>query len=241
MTSDILQHQQATALPFLSQPEALPGPLPLIKPAQPQLSGTGLKLSLQAAINVLTRAHMMIERAEQTINAQADRIEQLEKLVTIDEVTGLLNRRGFFQAFVREVGRVNRDLDEGGILVMIDVDNFNTINRIYGPDAGDMCLRVVRHALISDIRKMDIAARLGADEFVLLMAGTDKERAAGRIQKLAMNLNNLSFIWHGAEICLSASIGMKSYGRGDQAETIFKAAGQDLSRSKEQRKRYATL
>lgn len=192
--------------------------------------------SMGATLALLKQAHDMIDHAEQVIFDQQKRIHQLEKVATTDELTGILNRRGFYDAFKGEVERCNRGLIDGGLLVIIDLDNFKNINDTYGHAAGDAALRLVSHMLQNEIRAMDAVARLGGDEFVLLLSHTNKTEAAARAQNIGWKLNNLSLAWCGHEIPVRASLGLKEYCAGDTTEQIFTAADAGLYQQKEIRK-----
>lgn len=185
---------------------------------------------------LLHYAHLMLECAAKTVSEQAARIAHLEMLATTDELSGLKNRRGFIEAFRAELDRCVRGLSAGGLLVLIDLDNFKAINDTHGHAAGDACIRLVAASLAGDVRLMDTAARLGGDEFVLLLSNTTREKAAGRAQQLAWRLNNLSLAWEGDVIQVRASLGLKSYGPGDSADDIFRAADDDLYERKEARR-----
>lgn len=149
------------------------------------------------------------------------RIQILENLAMIDEVTGLLNRAGFESAFAREIGRIERNVDSGGLLILIDIDNFRTINDLYGAQAGDNGLRLVAKTLMRDCRPMDTCARLSGDEFVLLLSGATRDVALTRAQDIIRRLNGLSLIWYGAEIPLRASLALKDYRAGDNMDHIL--------------------
>jgi diguanylate cyclase (GGDEF)-like protein len=204
--------------------------------ARHEVEKDGWQRTMGATVALLRKAQAMIEHAEGLLCARENRIRELEDLSTTDELTGLLNRRGFFEVFIRETGRAARKVNKGGILILVDIDNFHAVNKLYGQEAGDTCLRVIAHALKNEIRPMDAAARLGADEFVVLFSNTDRDHAIERVQHLALRLNNLSFIWHGAEICTSASLGIKHYGEGDRSDEIFRAADRHLQRNKQEKK-----
>jgi diguanylate cyclase (GGDEF)-like protein len=189
-----------------------------------------------AILELLKSASHIIRRAEDTIARQESRIATLESVATTDELTGIKNRRGFLETFDRELDRVNRGLSEGGMVVLIDLDNFKPINDIYGHPAGDAALKLVASTLAADIRRMDVAARLGGDEFVLLFSNTTRSKVASRVQKLVWMLNHLSLIWYGTEIPVRASIGLKEFTKGDTMDRIFSAADVSLYDNKRRRK-----
>ncbi len=182
------------------------------------------------------RLQRQLDQARATILRHETRIAQLETLSTTDELTGLQNRRGFFRDFETELDRCGRGLSPGGLLVLIDLDNFKAINDTYGHAAGDACLRLVGRTLEETIRPMDSAARFGGDEFILLLSGAGKKSAADRIQKVAWTLNRLTLAWQGGEIAIHASVGIQEYGPGACAESIFRDADLAMYAKKKQRR-----
>ncbi len=185
---------------------------------------------------LLKAAYRAIARSEKTIAAQQKRIEGLESLLTTDEMTGITNRRGFFEALNREMDRVNRDLNEGGLLIMIDLDNFKAINDTHGHQAGDACLKAVADFLMGEVRAMDTAARLGGDEFILLFPRTNREKAMKRAQNMALRLNALTAQWNGQTIPITASVGLRNFIAGDRIEDILESADSEMYEQKQERK-----
>lgn len=176
---------------------------------------------VNAAVSLLKQAHNMIIRAEDTIARQDTRIAALEDMMLTDEVSGLYNRRGFCGAFQRELGLCERGLSKGGLLISVEIDNYNVIRNDHGTMAADACIRLAARALESDIRIMDVAARAGADEFILLFSNTGKKEAAGRIQDLGWRLNNLSLAWYGEIIPVRAGLSLRAYGPGSKIQSFF--------------------
>jgi len=168
--------------------------------------------------------------------AKSNRIHNLEQLVTTDELTKLTNRRGFFDHFEKEIDRTNRGQNNGGVLILIDMDNFKSINDTYGHDAGDMALKMVAQTLQAHIRKMDQAARLGGDEFIVSFANADAVASVDRVQKLARKLNSLTLKYEGYRIPVRASLGIQAYKKGDSVDSIFKNADTNMYAAKKERK-----
>lgn len=220
MTADSLQQKRICAITPSTAPSC----------AENWWHGMGAVLAL------LRQTHAMILNAEARLEEQERRIALLENLATTDELTGLMNRRGFYQTFTQELDRAARGLSAGGLLVLVDLDNFKTINDVHGHLAGDAALRLVARSLQHDIRTMDAAARLGGDEFVLLLSGADRKETAQRAQMLAWRLNHLSLTWQGEEIPVHASLGLKNYKGGDQPDRIFNEADQTLYAAKRRKK-----
>ncbi|MBU6235431.1 MAG: GGDEF domain-containing protein [Alphaproteobacteria bacterium] len=180
------------------------------------------------ALDMLRESNSALDEAHRQLATQRTRIEHLEALATTDELTGLVNRRGFVEAFDRELDRTTRGLTKGGLLLMIDLDNFKIINDTHGHAAGDAALRLVAETLKATIRRMDLAARLGGDEFVLLFSNADVMAAVDRAQQLAMRLNSLSLRWKGEKISIRASIGMRAYAGGDTVDGVLHSADSSM-------------
>lgn len=203
---------------------------------QRDLERDGWWRTMSASIALIRCAQLRLSAAEAKLAAQEKRITQLEQQVTIDELTGLMNRRGFFDAFVRETDRMKRGHNGGGLLILVDLDNFKMINDTYGHQAGDAALRLVAKTLTANSRAMDACARFGGDEFVLLLVNTERDRALVRAQNLIKQLNSLSLVWYGAELPIRASLGLKDYTLADSIEDMFGAADDRLYASKRSNK-----
>jgi diguanylate cyclase (GGDEF)-like protein len=174
-----------------------------------------------------------LDNARQDIRAKQSRITELENLVTTDELTGLTNRRGFYDFAEKELDRVNRGQSKGGVIVMIDLDNFKQINDTHGHHAGDAALQLIAQCLSSYIRKMDMAARLGGDEFAVILSDTCKDICLDRVQKLARKLNRLILKYNGYRIPVRASLGVQNYAKGNRLETILGQADAKMYEAKE--------
>ena len=182
--------------------------------------------------NLLKTAYQMLEKADMDLKAKDQRIRSLENIITKDELTGLTNRRGFYEEFTKEIELTNRGLNKGGVIIMIDLDYFKNINDNFGHLAGDEALKIVGLFLQNTVRKMDIAARVGGDEFILLLSNTNITKSLKRTKKLGHDLNNLSFEWQGKIINIRASLGLKEYGAGDTIKTVIEAADQGMYKDK---------
>lgn len=192
---------------------------------------------VNTALNALDHTRTALNDAEAKLQQQKSRISRLEELATTDELTGLANRRGFMTYFQKELDKTNRGLNRGGLLIMIDLDSFKSINDTYGHNAGDEALKLVSRHLIRAIRTMDVAARLGGDEFVLLLSHADKQCAYERAQSLALKLNSLILHFQGHAIPVRASIGVKSYTLGDDMRAVLDSADRTMYRAKSQRQK----
>lgn len=189
---------------------------------------------------LLKTAYLKLKKAEQELHQKNKRIADLERILTIDELTGLNNRRGFYQSFESELDRVSRGQNQGGLLIMVDLDRFKAINDTYGHAAGDEALRVVGNFLKSNVRNMDCAARLGGDEFVLMLSNTSIAKAMDRARAIGQELNTLRFDWNGAEIKIFGSLGLQEFSKEDRIETIMALADAGMYDNKEERRKIAS-
>ncbi|MFQ6017031.1 MAG: GGDEF domain-containing protein [Kiloniellaceae bacterium] len=173
-------------------------------------------------------------QAEQSLAIQRARIRYLESLSITDELTGLLNRRGFRLELNRALAGARRR-KETGLLLLCDLDHFKAINDSYGHMTGDAVLRAVAGLLLSRTRRSDYVARLGGDEFAVLMTHSTEAQAERRVATLARLINSLVVERDGHGIPISASIGFEGYHENSQPETLLFLADRALYRTKRPR------
>ena len=188
--------------------------------AQRDLQGIG-KDKTQAAAALLRRAQDRMDVVEKQLAAQSHRIRHLENNLMIDELTGLYNHHGLQRALGREIARVRRNKSKNGLLLFIEIDNLLRIGQQHGREAVRACLKLVAQALQGEVRTMDIAARNGQEQFVLVFPDTQRDQAIQRVQKLALRMNNMSFIWNMEEVSINTSLHVKAYKAEDTAEDLI--------------------
>ena len=117
-------------------------------------------------------------------------IDALVDLSSRDALTGLANRRSFDLALAREIDRVARS-GEPALLLALDVDHFKRVNDTWGHAAGDLVLKAVASALIDSVRPMDLVARVGGEEFAIILPNcgsafgqTVAERVRRRVERM---------------------------------------------------------
>ncbi|WP_426236213.1 putative bifunctional diguanylate cyclase/phosphodiesterase [Pseudomonas sp. TWP3-2] len=135
--------------------------------------------------------------------------QQLEFQAVTDPLTGLLNRRGFYQTVENLLLRGER-ADSSWVLMYLDLDGFKRVNDSLGHDAGDRVLRWVSEQLKACLRPFDILARMGGDEFTALLDLEFPEQAAKIAEKLIERVSICQQI-EGMDIALGASIGIATY------------------------------
>jgi diguanylate cyclase (GGDEF)-like protein len=138
-----------------------------------------------------------------------------------DALTGAANRRSFFESALIEIDRMHR-YKHAFSLAYIDLDDFKGLNDTMGHDTGDLVLRTVASTIIKNIRSTDIFARIGGDEFVLLLSETGIEQAQAVVDKLHAALDERM---NRARWPVSFSIGVMTFIRSPSSvdELIKKA------------------
>ena len=135
--------------------------------------------------------------------------QQLEFQAVTDPLTGLLNRRGFYQAVESTLQRSERN-DHALVLLYLDLDGFKRVNDSLGHDAGDRVLRWVSEQMQACLRSGDILGRMGGDEFTALLELEFAEQAAKIAEKLIERVSICQQI-EGLDVMLGVSIGIATF------------------------------
>ena len=122
---------------------------------------------------------------------------------------------------------------------MVDIDHFKSINDAYGHDAGDMVLREVARSLKETSRKEDIAARIGGEEFVMILPDSPAEAALGCAERLRKAVEGLVF--RGIDRTITASFGISLFLPTDGEDSFLKRADNALYEAKESGRNRAVL
>ncbi len=133
-------------------------------------------------------------------------VGELERIVDRDTLTPLFNRRYFINALIKRKALLQRS-DEPCALLFVDVDGLKLINDAHGHGAGDFALIEVAERLKANIRGSDIAARMGGDEFALLLDQVDEATARERGDQLCRVIEEKPADYQGTPIKLSISVG----------------------------------
>jgi diguanylate cyclase (GGDEF)-like protein/PAS domain S-box-containing protein len=133
--------------------------------------------------------------------------EILEDRAIHDELTGILNRRGFTELAKMELVRAHR-YGRPFSLILFDLDHLKRVNDTFGHAAGDLAIKAVVNCCLKSIRETDTLGRWGGDEFVLLLPESDQKAAIRVAERLQESISNCSFILNGEPVKLTASIGV---------------------------------
>jgi diguanylate cyclase (GGDEF)-like protein len=147
-----------------------------------------------------------------------------------DELTDLANRRRFMEVLQHEVARAAR-FDQPLALVLFDLDYFKQINDKYGHQVGDEVLRATAAVIRGRVRETDLPARVGGEEFGVILSGTDVSGATALAENLRLDLTQLVDVL-GPESPVTASFGVAEIRRGGSAEFLIGSADRALYRAK---------
>ena len=153
-----------------------------------------------------------------------DLYQQLEKQAVTDALTGLLNRRGFYQAVEGMLVRTEQP-DKCLVVLYMDLDGFKQINDSLGHDAGDQVLLWVADQLKDCLRPYDVLARMGGDEFTVVVDGLDYPEQAAKIAEKLIDRVSVRKRIEGVDITLGASVGIATFPEcGANLDGLLRAA-----------------
>jgi diguanylate cyclase (GGDEF)-like protein len=147
-----------------------------------------------------------------------------------DELTDLANRRRFMEVLHQEVARAAR-FEQPLALVLFDLDYFKQINDQYGHQMGDEVLRATAAVIRGRVRETDLPARVGGEEFGVILSGTDVQGATALAENLRIDLTQFVDVL-GPDSPVTASFGVAEIGRGGSAEFLIGSADRALYRAK---------
>lgn len=159
--------------------------------------------------------------------------DEMHRLASTDAMTGLSNRRSGMLRLAQlqaEAAASGQPLTIG----FLDVDHFKSINDTYGHDIGDQVLVAVSRVLAESVRSIDDAARMGGEEFMLLLPGVDSEAALARMEAIRERLTQIQLRAAAPGLNVTASIGVAQWGRQDNdAVSLLRRADQAMYTAKQ--------
>lgn len=175
-----------------------------------------------------------LQSLQATLEARRQELEALNRRLDheamTDALTGLPNRRRFDRVLGGLLAQVDTDALGGGFtLALLDVDHFKAINDRFGHAAGDRVLETLARLLHDTLRGDDLAARIGGEEFVLLMPNTSPEDARCPLERLRTRVQQHQ--WQGIPVTLS--IGLAGHRPGDTAAGLLERADRALYAAKQ--------
>ena len=179
---------------------------------------------------VASNANLKSELAssQEALASQRSQIEALRTAVRIDSLTQLANRAYFDEKLTEMVKLRQRYDDEPFSLMMIDLDNFKTINDSKGHPAGDRILKGVATKIKATLRGSDFLARFGGDEFALILIKTERKAAEEVAWKLCSEVRGSRFLLDAEAMTMTLSIGLTEAHKHDTEESLLKRADDAL-------------
>jgi diguanylate cyclase (GGDEF)-like protein len=156
--------------------------------------------------------------------------ENLKKMATTDNLTGIYNRHKFEEMFEIEIDRVLR-YESPLTLIMLDIDHFKMVNDTYGHDVGDKVIKNIVAVVNKNIRTTDIFVRWGGEEFIILCPQTDSLNAATLAEKLRGAIEKSTLDKVGNITC---SFGVTSYVKKESKNSFIKRLDSALYRAKDE-------
>jgi len=170
---------------------------------------------------------------QEDITEQKRLQEELEKLATIDGLTGAFNRSHFMNLFTHELKRTRR-YDQDLSILAFDLDFFKDVNDTYGHHGGDLVLQAFTEAVKGELRETDFLGRLGGEEFCVVLVQTGKDGALLLAERLRLVIEAMRVPCDGELIKVTVSIGVTEWFEGDlETEHILKRADKALYAAKE--------
>ncbi|MGE4278596.1 MAG: diguanylate cyclase [Magnetospirillum sp.] len=151
-------------------------------------------------------------------NEQIANHERILRLSRTDSLTGLFNRRAFFEEIARRFQRLSRE-HKPATLIYVDLDNFKAVNDVHGHQTGDQALMAVRDLLLHHTRPTDLVARLGGDEFAIWLEAAEQNIAIKRCEGMLAASSSLAHFSGSADKPLHMSLGVAVHA-GESGETL---------------------
>ncbi len=156
----------------------------------------------------------------------------IEKVSKTDDLTGLPNRRGLMEYLEREISRAIRQ-KETFCFAICDLDNFKLINDNFSHQVGDIVLMAISRTFQDLIRKVDIVARFGGEEFIFVFPNTSLENAQKVCEKIRKTIEETEFVVHDKPIKVTLTFGITQFSPQKNFEQLLQEADKALYKGKE--------
>jgi diguanylate cyclase len=176
-------------------------------------------------------ARTELDSTREQLNQMHAELERAQQLAVSDPLTGLPNRRALDSVLAREIARARRHRTELCIAVL-DVDHFKRINDAHGHDVGDLALKHLADTIKGAVREVDVLARLGGEEFVLVLPDTPLVGAEFTMNRLLRTTQGAPLALDSKQITVAFSAGLAQWHAEEGVEAIIKRADQAMYRAK---------
>ncbi len=218
--------EEALSLPFAGKKSKLPDRIAMLGIPENELTEP-----------VILAISALFEKMDDTtleLSQTKEQLKELESLVDVDTLAPIPNRRAFMRRLQWVISMLERYSHPSSI-VYFDLNGFKQINDTYGHAAGDMAIRHVAEVLTNAKRESDFMARMGGDEFAVLMYFADEKIAERRAKEIASKIASTPFMFNGQPLYITASVGFHPIRKGEDAESALHAADQSMFEDKRNR------
>lgn len=215
--------KQKPAKPAIKIKTATPRSLPRPRQGRKSSSADAPKAHQEPRRAIAIRLAAEVERLAAELEASRGRIGELEARIDVDPLTETLNRRGFERELKRSLAYVKR-YGASAVLIYLDLDDFKPVNDRHGHAAGDAVLKTIAAALVRRVRASDVVARIGGDEFVVLLWNLTETDALAKAAALEAAVYATPVRWGDSTLVVGASAGAAFIGPLDTpAEVLARA------------------
>lgn len=179
-----------------------------------------VSLAVSALLEKLDDTNRELSRTKESLT-------ELEHLVDVDCVAPIPNRRAFMRRLAWAITMHER-YGHPSTILYFDLNDFKKINDDYGHAAGDIAIRHISHLLSTTMRESDFLARIGGDEFAVIMYYAGEESARMRGEKIVEKLESTPFVFNGGRLKVSTAYGYYSIRSGDDAESALASADMSM-------------
>jgi len=176
-------------------------------------------------------AHQEVQDAELRIRELEAELQHMSELVREDQLTGSLNRRGLDDVFERESARADRR-NTPLCVALLDLDNFKRLNDTYGHMAGDAALRHLVKVVRETLRAVDVIARFGGEEFLILLPETSVEAAAAAMVRVQRELTKHFFLHDNEKMLITFSCGVALRHPHEEQPSLMERADRAMYQAK---------
>lgn len=187
-----------------------------------------VSLAISALLEKLDDVNRDLSRTKESL-------AEIERLVDVDCVAPIPNRRAFMRRLSWAITMHER-YNHPSTVLYFDINDFKAINDKHGHAAGDIAIRHVSQLLSTTMRESDFLARIGGDEFAVIMYYANEDAAKMRGAKIAEKLKETPFNFNGKQLHITTAYGYYSLRHGDDAESALAAADMSMYVDKRRRK-----
>lgn len=190
-----------------------------------------IQINAQRSRDELLETRTRVKETEQRVNELQDELDKASTLVRHDQLTGALNRRGLEDAFEKETSRAMRR-KTSLCVALLDIDNFKKLNDSLGHDAGDAALIHLATVIRETMRPQDTIARIGGEEFIILLPETELQNGTQALQRLQRELTKKFFLHDNQKLLITFSAGITLYNAQESQVSVTKRADEAMYQAK---------